>query len=666
VIRCTGGGVIEYQDVRVETDWFEFDQNSKQVRAGDHVRFTRGAEKLEGGELSFNLESKTGTFKEASGQVEEGFYIKAGEYERLADGRWLLKHPTATTCSAMCPTWSFSFKEATVNPGKDVRGKGMTLRFQRVPVLYLPRFRIERRDRASGFLIPTTSNSTTKGRSIRESYFWAIDRSADATLTAEYFSKRGPSGTIDFRATPNERTRIEVGTFFAIDRLKQGGQRTNVRALTSFGENDSWRGVANVDITSSFAFRQIYEEGFNLISSPIEQSQAFLTNNREKSSLNVLYNRSAIFFPDQPSVALRKFPAMDVQLNQRSLGTRIPVYFSMAGGFAGMARRDSELETPAWVQRVDLNPSIEIPVLSTAALTWSHHVGVRDTFYTHSVDPADSRAVQKPLNRGVFEYVMSVGGPQLERNFGTWRHVIETDIKYRYITGIDSFQQTVVVDEADLLTDTNEIEYGVTNRFFSGWEFLTWRLAQKLYFDPEFGGALRTGRRNTLDPLMNLTGFAFSDGEPRRFSPVVSTFRIATTPQTSTDIEVDYDAKREEFRSAGIMGGLNRGPINSSVGYFFNKRTEIQSANNQLRGLVSYGTQGKPGISAGVGINYDVHRSLFQGATAQVGYNAECYGLSFEFTTYDLGARKESRLRFSLQLKNIGSFGTLRPQERLF
>jgi LPS-assembly protein len=667
LIRCTGGATVTYQDVRVDAGWIEYSPESKDVRAGDRVRFTRAEEKLEGGELSFNLETRTGTFKDASGQIE-GFYIKAAHYERKADGRWYVIRSTATTCSGECPTWSFNFREATVNPGKDVRGKGMVLRFQRLPVFYAPRFRIptERQDRSSGFLIPSTSNSTTKGRSIRQSYFWAINRSADATVTAEYFTKRGPAGTIDFRATPNDKTRIEVSTFFAIDRMKQGGQRTNIRSLTSFGKNDSWRGVTSVDITSSFAFRQIYEEGFNLISSPIEQSQSFLTNNRPRSSLNFVYDRSAIFFPDQPTVALRKFPAMDVQLPLRSLGTRIPVYFSLEGGFAGMSRRDNEIQTPAWVQRVDIHPSIDIPVLSTAALTWSHHVGVRDTFYTHSIDLITGKVGQKPLNRGVFDYVMKVGGPQLERDFGSWRHVIESDVQYRFIAGVDRFMQTIEVDETDLVTDTNELEYGITNRFFAGWEFLTWRIAQKLYFDPNFGGALQSGRRNALDPLMTLTGFAFSDGEPRRFSPVVSTFRIATSPNTSTDIEVDYDAKRQEFRSAGIMGGLNRGPINSSLGYFFNKPTAIQSANNQLRGLVSYGSQAKLGMSVGVGINYDVERSLFQGATTQLGYNSDCYGLSLEFTTFDLGNRKESRLRFSLSLKNIGSFGTLRPQERLF
>ena len=670
VIRCSEGAIVTYKDIRVEADWMELNPATSQLTAGDRVRFERGGERLNGGRLSFNVDTNTGTFAEVSGEIE-GFYVMAGEYERLADGQWLLTKPSATACAGDCPRWKFTWREARITPGERVSGKGMVFRFQNVPLLYLPRFSMPttRKARSSGFLIPDTSTSTTKGRSVREAFFWAIDRSYDATLTAEYFTKRGPAGTVEFRGIPNPTTNIEVSTFFAIDREHHGGQRTRVRAVSLFGGN--WRGVSNVDITSSLDFRQVYEEGFSAISSPIVQSTGFATRNGKSSSLNILYDRSAIFFCDpseisfcdQRSTAIRKFPSLDLQLLSRDIGGRVPVYFSFDGSFTGMARRDPQFNTPPFVQRFDVHPSVEIPVLRSSLLTWSHQFGVRETLYTHSLDPG---VAQKALNRGSFDYTMKVTGPQFEKSYGRWRHLIEPTAEYRYVTGVDEFRKTIVVDETDLVTETNEIEYGVTSRFLAGHEFLTLRIAQKLYFDPTFGGALLAGRRNALAPLMDLTGFAFSDGEARRFSPLVSTVRIATTPQTSTDIEVDYDTQRKEFRSAGILGGLSRGQLNSSVGYFFNKRSAIQEPSNQLRGLLAWGSQTRPGFSAGFGFYYDIQRSLFQGSTTQVGYNAECFGLSVDFTQYDLGIRKESRLRFSLTLKNLGSVGTMRPQERLF
>jgi LPS-assembly protein len=651
-----------YGDIRVEADWIEFAEKTGQVTAGDRVKFTQGEDLINGGKLSFNVETKTGTLTDVSGQ-SEGYYLRAGEYERLPNGDWRLLKLSATACSGDCPGWGITFKEAVVTPGKKFSGRGATFRVRNMPILYVPKLTIPsgKRERASGFLIPGFSRSTIKGNSFRGSYFWAINRSYDLTFVGEYFAKRGPAGTIDFHARPNASTRIDVSEFFAIDRLHQGGQRTRITALSDLNKN--WRGVANIDFTSNFEFRQVFEEGFNVISSPIEQSQAFLTRNGRRTSLNVLYNRSAVFFPGQ-SVVLRKFPAVDFQLPTHSLvRSRIPIYFSFEGGITGMARRDSQINTPAFMQRVDIHPSVELPFLRSGLLSWSHRVGVRDTFYTHSLRPY---VRQQALNRSVFDYTMSITGPQLEKDFGSWKHVFEPMLEYRYVAGVDNFRQTVVVDETDLVTNTNEVEYGLTNRFYTDREFLTWRIAQKMYFDRSFGGALLAGRRNALNPLMDLTGFAFSDGVPRRFSPVVSTFRIATTPQTSTDIEVDYDVQRHEFRSAGIMGGVRRSFFNSSVGYFFNKRTEIQEPNNQLRALASFGESSRRGFSAAVSFSYDIHNSIFQSSVGQVNYNAECYGLSFELSQVDLGFRKEVGWRISLQLKNLGTIGNLRPQERLF
>jgi LPS-assembly protein len=663
-IRCDEGAVVTYQDIRVEAGWIEFDSTTQQVTAGDTVHLVRGTEDVKGGRLSFNLKTKTGTFAEASGQLE-GFYLRGEELERLPDGRWRVKRGSATACAATCPAWRWTSKEAVVTPGERFSATKLVFRFQKVPLFYFPKFGwpTEKKERSSGFLIPLTSTSTTKGRSFQEAFFWAINRSYDATLTGEYFSKRGPAGKVDFRGFPSPATKIDIGTLFAADRLGHGGYRSNIRMFSGFGKN--WRGIASVDLTSDFDFRQAYEETVSSISNPIEQSMVFATSNRTHSSLNVLFNRTGVFFPGAPSTVLRKLPAFDLQIPTNRFRSPIPVYFSFDGGVAGMARRDVQMNTPSFVERTDLHPSIQIPVLRSSLLTWSHQLGVRETFYTHSVDSGTVR--NDVLNRGVFDYAMRLSGPQVEKIYGKWKHVIEPTLQYRFVAGVgDEFRKTIVVDENDLVTDTNEMEYGLTNRFFGGHEFLTWRLAQKLYFDPTFGGALVPGRRNTLDPLMDLTGFAFSSGTARRFSPVVSTFRIATTPQTSTDIEVDYDTHRGQFSSAGIMGGLGRGLFGSSVGYFFNKRNEIQPPNNQLRGLFTYGSQTRRGINAGFGFYYDIYHSLFQGSTTQVSYNAECYGLSFEFTQYNLGPRIESRLRFSLSLKNLGSIGTLRPQERLF
>ena len=61
--------------------------------------------------------------------------------------------------------------------------------------------------------------------------------------------------------------------------------------------------------------------------------------------------------------------------------------------------------------------------------------------------------------------------PTLDRVFDRellgrkWKHVIDPRVTYRYVTGVDNFAQILRFDERDILSDTNEVEYGVVNRF---------------------------------------------------------------------------------------------------------------------------------------------------------------------------------------------------------
>jgi LPS-assembly protein len=659
----TGNVVATYLDMRVEADTATLDRSTNILTAGERVRYKRGEEHLEATHLTVNVKTKVADFTNVKGEVGPGFFITAEEAHRGEDGEYQLKNATVTTCcDGARPGWTLALARASVDPHKRVTAKGSVLRLENVPVFYMPYVAVPSSDRprSTGFLTPSTSTSTTKGRSIRESFYWAINRSADATFTGEYFTKRGPAGAVDFRAIPDKNSWIQVETLFARDRLGQGGRSARI---LSFGDvGGGFRGVADMNLVSSFIFRQVYEDGLNIISSPLEHSLAFLTRNQPYLSTNFLFARNGVFFTDQPTVVFRKFPTLEMTLPSRQIWD-LPFYLSGETSLSSVSRRDAAINTPAFVERFDLHPTVEMPVIRSSLVDWSQRFGFRETAYTHSRQ--SQYVLGDALNRLSFEYGSTFVGPQIERDFGSWRHIIEPSVETRYVGGANDFRRTIAVDDVDLVTHTNEIEYAVTNRFFTTHEVFSWRLAQKYFFDPTFGGAILPGRRNVFAPVLDISGFAFADGT-RRFSPIVSTMRLSTSASTSTDFEVDYDTRDHLFRSAGITGNASRGQFNGGISYFFTRRSAIEIPNNQLRGSLTYGNRLKPGFSGAVGFSYDVQHSLFQGSTAEVGYNTNCFGLSFEVSQFNIGARVESRFRFAFTLKDIGSVGTLRPRERLF
>ena len=82
-------------------------------------------------------------------------------------------------------------------------------------------------------------------------------------------------------------------------------------------------------------------------------------------------------------------------------------------------------------------------------------------------------------------------------------------------------------------------------------------------------------------------------------------------------------------------------------------------------GPVGWARPNQRGWSIGSLAIYDYRQRLFQYSSTQAGYNTDCCGLSIQFRRIGVGvARNEWRAAFAVA--NIGSFGNLRRQERLF
>jgi len=68
-----------------------------------------------------------------------------------------------------------------------------------------------------------------------------------------------------------------------------------------------------------------------------------------------------------------------------------------------------------------------------------------------------------------------------------YKHTIEPAFTYRYVTGVNNFADFIRFDSNATITDTNEIQYGFTQRLFlkegddQPRELLSWSIFQKHY-----------------------------------------------------------------------------------------------------------------------------------------------------------------------------------------
>jgi LPS-assembly protein len=401
-----------------------------------------------------------------------------------------------------------------------------------------------------------------------------------------------------------------------------------------------------------------------------------------------------------------------------------------------LSRVQPDFSTGGLTQRLDIRPEIAYP-MSFDGWRLRASVGGRETAYSRSRQTPYTGVVpvELPLrlNRADVEAEVDLRPPVIERTFDSaevekmfgydFKHTIEPEITYRYVAGIDNFLNVLRFDDVDIASDTNELEYGATQRLFvrpvkarpcvekavrgdktedldmdqgsvfmkerrgdsktkgpvcGSRELISWRLTQKYFFDETFGGAVINGRRNIFDTTLSFSGIAFLT-EPRAISPLISRLRVRTSEHLDVEWDFDLDTGAKKFTSDNVMldvhegnifGGMSYARLNAPGRFFTDGVASTVSNFNQLRLLLGYGSPTKAGlgVAANVGLNLNAANSaLVQYGAVQGSYNWDCCGFSVEVRKYALGSvRNETVERFNFTLSNIGTAGNLRRAASLF
>jgi LPS-assembly protein len=197
-------------------------------------------------------------------------------------------------------------------------------------------------------------------------------------------------------------------------------------------------------------------------------------------------------------------------------------------------------------------------------------------------------------------------------------------------------------------------------------EMLTWDLAQRRYFDPDFGGAVMPGRRNVFASTADLTPYAFMD-VARNQSPVVSVLRFSPKPGFGLEWRADYDPVRGGVVDSSFDLSSRFGQLFVTAGHSQVRNDPVLSPSaNQFRGTVGFGNQNRRGWNAAAHFVYDYRVGRLLYSITQVTYNTDCCGFSVQVRRFSFGSRNETMPVLAFTVANIGSFGSLKKQDRLF
>lgn len=732
--KLRGHVEITYRDMKLTADEVTYNDASGDMDAHGHVVFEDSQAHLEATSAHYNLPGQKGWFTDGSGyfharirssarvlKVENPFYVRAARFERKDQQTYTVRGGTMTSCENPRCGWQLGAREADIQVADKVVSRGATFRFVGVPLLYSPYLvsPLAPRSRSTGFLLPHVGTSSQKGFIIGDGFFWAIKPSADLLLGAENYSIRGVARHAQFRAQPSPDSEITIIYYGVNDKgsgplraVRAGGQ--SIRAVGEAG-NLGWgfRGVVDADYISSLAFRETWSESFSQAVASEARQTGFATKNLGPYSFDIYASRYQDFLcaqksviststsnlpcittASQPgnSVSIRELPSFSFSGMDQQMG-KSPFFFSFETSAAAVGRSEPGLET-GLAERLDLHPELTLRPLPI----WGFHVtptfGFEATRYGTSL-----RRDRRPIQRGLGDISVDIRPPSLDKTFARdlkgyrIKHVIEPDIQYRLVRSTDreDFVNIVRFDEMDVLTETHEVEYSLTNSLMArkdasdsngdspqAQELVSWRISQKYYFDPTFGGAIQPGQLGVFEPALDLTGFAFARG--RRLSPIDSVLKLAPSSSYDTELRADINPSGGGVLNAGVTSNLHRGPFGLAMTDFFINKTAAlpaplaQTVNfsqlrsfNLLQAIVSYGTPNRKGLSGAFGADYNFAQGITHQLVSQLSYNFGCFGLDFEYRRINVGIlRNEQQFRVALSLANVSTFGNLKPRERLY
>jgi LPS-assembly protein len=695
-------GKVEFRHdsgVQFFADELDFYLDTNRLVARGNVVFVNPEGRISAERAEFNTRNQTGTFFDASGIMSLGdnadivefggqdpdVYFYGATVEKAGERKYRITRGGFTTCVQPTPRWELTSETVTLNLDDYALLTNTVLRVKGVPVFYLPLayYPMQEDQRSTGFLLPTYGTSSVSGQKLSNAFFWAIDRSQDATFFHDWYTRTGQGYGAEYRyvAGPNSDGNVTVYRFNQkAAEFREDNQTTTVpethtvevRANAVHALARGLRARTRVDYSSNMVIRQLYQQDPFRATQSVRVIQGGLTGAWGPYNASFTYDRSEVFSEEHRSFVYGSTP----RVNAGVAPTRLfggPVYGSMTGEFANLPYRqqaDGITVSDTGLARLDLAPLVRLPVSRWTFLNLNTSAAYRLTHYTESKNALNVQ-VPEPFTRSYFDLRAEAIGPVFtkiwdaaaESSVERYKHVVEPTFAYQQITSVDNYQAVPILSNASdfIVSGSARLTYGLTNRLLrrdrpregaSGGarEFLSVALQQTYY---------STAEASQYDPTYAST---VQGRKPVDLSPVALTVRYSPTLSTSASVRMEHDVSGGGMQSLTASGNayFSGHSVGVSLSRFhvrqdteadttLNGSTNLSFLDSRVRGVYT--------------LSWDIDRKTLVSQAVSATYFAQCCGFGVEFQNYNYGQFSSSiplpsdrRINFSFTLAGLGTF----------
>lgn len=696
-------------DMKFYADFVEYFGDTNRLVATGNVLVIEASHQIAADRADFNAKTRLGTFYNArgfatlgtpagtaptTGAPEPDVQFYGETLEKTSIDTYVITNGGFTSCVQANPRWEMTSGSLKLRVDHYALLRNMFLRVKGVPAIYLPimYYPLSKENRNTGFLMPSYGSSTVKGQTISNAFFWAINRSQDATILHDWFSKTGQSIAGEYRYVSlggsgnlrsdflNERP-IQYVTVDG-DEIDQPGRRS-FRMFGNMSQSlgGTWYAQGQADYSSDLTVDQLYATDITRASRRNRSYGGSVSGTTKGLRVTGRYDRNEYFADNGDSSLRANAPRINVARPDRLIG-RLPIYASVNTEFVRLQQVQYDKNRFATrndgINRLDVIPAIRFPFTKLPFLGFNTTAQFRNTFWSDSMDPDQlSTRVMAPISRRFLELSADVNGPTLVRIWDApkskyaqrFRHSIEPFMQVLYRTSIGNYDLIPKLEGNDyIIGNATSYTYGMNTRFYAKRTVDGPRAIPREVISATIRQTYNTDARSILSDAQERARSITPDSN---FSAVAMSVRTSPFNGVNGTFRTDFDGRYSRFKQFSALAGWEQERISVDAswsqlrfrpdrnGFNTARQNHFFTSNTTMRFQ-----QNRYGMSHN--LSWDVKaQSVLQQRMAAY-YNAQCCGFSAEYQMFDLSrlgsytpVPQDSRFHFSVTLGGIGNVSNI-------
>jgi len=263
--KLRGKATIRRQDAVLKANIIDYNKRTGVMDAQVNARLIRDGNVIAGTSIIYNSEEGTASVDQPNFWLENGGAGVGSWADVFSRDRMSLNDVTYSGCPCPQPSWYIETEKLDLDyaANEGVARNGV-LYFKDVPILASPYLTFPiKKERKSGFLLPTFGNTSTTGFDYTQPYYFNIAPNYDATLQTRAMSKRGVQLGGEFRYLGQSYGGTMAGTYLSKD-LQTGEDRWLYSAQHSQSFGRGFYGAYNVSgVSDSKYFDDFASLGIN-------------------------------------------------------------------------------------------------------------------------------------------------------------------------------------------------------------------------------------------------------------------------------------------------------------------------------------------------------------------------------------------------------------------